>query len=676
MIIDELIALLGYDVTGENELRRFNAGLDATERHARGVVHSLNTMGVALGSFLGTIAADLTYRVASAVGSLPGDILDVGKQFEALDIRLNTLEGSAEKGRAALEWIKDFARTTPLELAQVADAYANLRNFGIDPTNGSLQALTDAMAGSGKGVAMLDRLVIALGQAYAKQKLQGEEILQLTEAGIPVWDLLAKATGKNVQELQKLSSEGKLGRDVIDKLIVEIGGKYIGASKKFAESMEGITSNLSDNWTFFLKQISDAGFYDDIKRRLRGFLDLFDRFRQSGTLDRVAKSISNFLTGVLKIGDSAFRSVGRIVRGIGNVFGVINDLVKDIDFAPLGVALAALAVWFAPVTAAVTGLYLALDDFLAWMEGSPSVLGSVINAWPEIGTIIQGWADDANASLNNFVKTISDGLKNADWQATGETVGKAIADAIAFSLGTAWDTAVTASDLGGKIAKALMNINWIDVGAAWINGLKAQFDLFSGILSGLAKELGTKIGTAILDGMKAIGPAIREWLESIVPSWAQPFLNDVQNAQGNKDAFELGKSVGGMVAEPMTGHGESIVTGEPMTGRGRRVVTGEPIPERFGRGTETVAGGSGGIYAAIANLNANLAKMTAGAAAGATITDARQDNRSFPITVNAPTTVNVQQATQAAAAAVGNVGAAVSKAAVNQASRIEQGPSF
>ncbi len=50
-----------------------------------------------------------------------------------------------------MDWITEFAVKTPLELDQVVESYRNLKTFGLDPTNGTLQALVDTMAASGKG---------------------------------------------------------------------------------------------------------------------------------------------------------------------------------------------------------------------------------------------------------------------------------------------------------------------------------------------------------------------------------------------------------------------------------------------------------------------------------------------------------------------------------------------
>ncbi|MCW7554954.1 tape measure protein [Endozoicomonas gorgoniicola] len=64
---------------------------------------------------------------------------------------------------------------------QVADAFTALKNFGLDPMDGTLQAIVDQTSKLGGGMERLNGISLALGQAWAKQKLQGEEILQLVE---------------------------------------------------------------------------------------------------------------------------------------------------------------------------------------------------------------------------------------------------------------------------------------------------------------------------------------------------------------------------------------------------------------------------------------------------------------------------------------------------------------
>jgi tape measure domain-containing protein len=61
----------------------------------------------------------------------------------------------------------------------------------------TLTAIGDASSGLGLGAEGLDRITRALGQMRAKGKVSAEEMLQLTEAGVPAWAILSKAIGKS-----------------------------------------------------------------------------------------------------------------------------------------------------------------------------------------------------------------------------------------------------------------------------------------------------------------------------------------------------------------------------------------------------------------------------------------------------------------------------------------------
>lgn len=88
---------------------------------------------------------------------------------------------------------------------------------------------------------------------------------------------------------------------------------------------------------------------------------------------------------------------------------------------------------------------------------------------------------------------------------------------------------------------------------------------------------------------------------------------------------------------------------------------------------DMINAGFDNLAARIDGMNSNLAAMVGGAAVTPVITDARQDNRQFPVTVSAPVTVTVNEAQ--APGAVGNaISGAIGKAATAQASRMEAEP--
>lgn len=237
-----------------------------------GIGRAAQTAGLAMIAWQGTVAL------------VAGAFVRPAAQFERFNVQLTNLEGSAAGAKTAMEWIENFATRTPLEMEDTVNAYVKLKAFGIDPTNGSLMAMVDTMAATGGGAEQLDGIVLALGQAWTKQKLQGEEAMQLLERGVPVWDLLAEKTGKNAAELMKMASAGELGRAEIMMLIDALGERNAGASEAMSKTWDGIISNLMDYWSRFRRMVMDAGVFDLLKGQLQDLLAFLNEAAADGRL--------------------------------------------------------------------------------------------------------------------------------------------------------------------------------------------------------------------------------------------------------------------------------------------------------------------------------------------------------------------------------------------------------
>ncbi|WP_419533709.1 tape measure protein [Endozoicomonas sp.] len=263
---------------------------ETLKKVARDAEQASSGIGRLTRRFAGLVAAGAgLYTIKRGIES----ILTTGDKFERLSVQLEAIMGSMAGGERALAWIKDFTRNTPFQLEEVSEAFVRLKAFGLDPMDGSMQAIVDQASKLGGGMERLNGITLAVGQAWAKQKLQGEEILQLVERGVPVWELLEKATGKNVQELQKLSSAGKLGRDTIALLIAEIGKSAEGAAAKNMSLLSGYVSNLKDSWQQFLAEIADSGALEYTKNLLGSIALKIEAMNQDGRLQALAKKISN-----------------------------------------------------------------------------------------------------------------------------------------------------------------------------------------------------------------------------------------------------------------------------------------------------------------------------------------------------------------------------------------------
>lgn len=239
---------------------------------------------------IGAAALGINSTVGLARSGLE-QLLETAGKFQQLDVQLDSVFG--ERSAEAMTAIQRFAQETPYQLQQVSDAFVKLRAFGLDPLDGTFEAVADQAAKLGGTSESLTGIVLALGQAWAKQKLQGEEILQLVERGVPVWDLLQRATGKNVQELQKLSEAGKLGRVEIKALISEIGASSEGASAALANTLPGQINRLKGQWSEFLNLIANSGLLEHLQRQLAAVSEEVRRMADSGELEEWARTAAD-----------------------------------------------------------------------------------------------------------------------------------------------------------------------------------------------------------------------------------------------------------------------------------------------------------------------------------------------------------------------------------------------
>lgn len=335
-------------------------------------------------------------------------------QFERFEVQLTTLEGSAEGAKRAMAWIEDFATRTPIELDKTVAAYAKLKAFGIDPTNGSMQALVDTMAATGGGAEQLDGLVLALGQAWSKGKLQGEEALQMLERGVPVWDILAKKLGKTTAEVQAMATAGKLGRDEISLLVEGLGEANKGASENMSRTWDGIISNLMDYWTKFQRMVMGSGVFTYLKSRLRSLLDLLDQMSRDGRLqmwaDRVASAILAALEAAWAFGEgvvTVWQTLAPWVQAAVDAFGGWKNVLVAIIGLNFARSLVVIAAAFGPVGWAIMGI--ATAGYLIYEN------------WDKIVAYFRDVIDRLKAWFSDLKQSIIDAFSVAmpDWMKAG-----------------------------------------------------------------------------------------------------------------------------------------------------------------------------------------------------------------------------------------------------------------
>ncbi len=235
------------------DVESIGQGAEKAERRSR---TAFGAMGVGV-SGLGGVAAKAAGAGVLALGAVGAGAVAVGVKTasanQQAEISFTTMLGSAEKAQSFLSEMKAFAATTPFEFPEIQTAASSLISAGIETSKviPIMRTLGDVTSGMGTGSEGVKRATVAIQQMNAAGRITGEDLNQLRDAGIPVYDLLAKATGKSKEEVAGLAQAGKLGKTELDLMMkaLESGAgleRFSGLMEKQSKSLAGLWSTLKD----------------------------------------------------------------------------------------------------------------------------------------------------------------------------------------------------------------------------------------------------------------------------------------------------------------------------------------------------------------------------------------------------------------------------------------------
>lgn len=318
--MDDLIIRLSLDdkkltqgiKNAERQIRTFERELT---RSARGIADVERSTG----SFLATLRdftvgmAGLRYAVLDFYTiflRLPLAIVKTGGEFERLRTQLEGVSTAIDKVADAKKlegFVTALALNSPFQIQALTESMVRLKTAGIDPTNGSLLALTDAIAKTGGNSETLKRASVAIAQMAGKGVISMEELRQQLGEAVPnAIQVMSRSLGLSVAELTKLVSEGKISSEALKYFFIQLALETQGAGEKMMQTLPGQLEVLQTKIQLFFKEISGDSADPD------SFLSIFkDQVKDlnealSSSEGRVfAKDIGEALKGItLSIADA------------------------------------------------------------------------------------------------------------------------------------------------------------------------------------------------------------------------------------------------------------------------------------------------------------------------------------------------------------------------------------
>lgn len=293
--------------------------------------------------------------------SIPGfaNLTDESKAAALGQLNMSwALDLSAQKAKDLQGWVTKLAIQSPFKQEDIANAFRLNMAYGFTTAEAQrlTQATVDFAAGSGASQEAMQSISLALGQIQAKGKLSGQEVLQLTNAGLNVRDILAKAFGVTTEQIVKMQERGLIPADKAIKAITEsLEADFGGAAARQSQSFSGLVSSLEDIKSVGLREFF-TGTFQEIQPYVAGFVEKFSDPAFMASINEFGQ----------KIGTAIGDAIPKIIEFAGQVQGFL-DRLRDTG----GNALKAIQP--------------GLDGFAAfWAQNGPSITGSLMRIWESL----------------------------------------------------------------------------------------------------------------------------------------------------------------------------------------------------------------------------------------------------------------------------------------------------
>ena len=282
--------------------KTFRAGVKIVDYATRPLRAIKNT----LFSIKGLVAA---VGAGLAAKQLIAGPIALADQIETAQIGFETMFGSAKKATDYMNKIKDFAARTPFETQGVVSSVQQMIRAGWKPEQAmkDIEKIGNAASAAGQGTEGVQGIVLALQQMRMAGKLNAQDMMQLTNRGVKGWEYVAKAMGKTIPEVRKMSEKGLIPVEKAIDAIIDGMGEYDGMMDKMSTgTVSGIMSNLKDTFDIKIVEKWGKGLSEGATKGLSKFSNFLEKIdpllqKAGSSLEDLGKEIStnffDFLEG-------------------------------------------------------------------------------------------------------------------------------------------------------------------------------------------------------------------------------------------------------------------------------------------------------------------------------------------------------------------------------------------
>lgn len=445
------------DSIDSKNVRRVGDDLETVSKQSKKATSGIKGFADKCNKMTGALSAIAAVQLGSVFTGMAGGILNMGiasvqaaAQMRQYEIAFQTMLKSAEAGTQMLRDLQQFAAETPFDVPGVVSAGQQLMAFGFKAEEiiPMLTNLGDAASGLGLGTEGVSRLAYALGQMQTSGKLNAQDMMQLTSAGISAWDMLAQAAGKTVAEMKDLCSKGAIdSKAAVQTIVAGMNEQFGGMMAKTSDEVAGLLANIEETagntsaavGKYLTEAFNIKGILKDVSDRLGEFQQKMQTATEQGKSlgDVIKECVPATVIGVI----GAFAAVLAVVTvaavaTLGAVLGLTAGIVA-IGAAMGAIAALVVTYWDEIVDAVNIAVQAILDTVVIICTAITEavlgvvnwIIGTIGDMWADITGDQDNWFSKFSSMLGDAIKEVEDFAKKAiDWFGRVFAAKKAVVD--------------------------------------------------------------------------------------------------------------------------------------------------------------------------------------------------------------------------------------------------------
>lgn len=215
------------------------------------------------------------------------EALTFAQNMETAAVSMEYFVDGADKAAKSLAFLREmneFAARTPFSTEQALEMSKYIQAVGIsmNTSKSFLEVVTDAAAATGATEENLQRVIFALGQMQTKGRIANEEIRQLANANIPIYQILQEELNLTGDQISNIGNYWIDADKAIVAILRGLEKRYDGAADRISDTMSGMIDTIADN-SKIIAQAAGQGAYDGLKNVMTGVRDMLDEYRDTVT---------------------------------------------------------------------------------------------------------------------------------------------------------------------------------------------------------------------------------------------------------------------------------------------------------------------------------------------------------------------------------------------------------